>query len=110
MGPVAGLTDWNCPVKENLNYVFQYIISIERLKHIKVDDEPVCMELYQEDIRDRFIEILAQSGLEASQFSSLDGDETFLKIWLPEQGQVIDFMADALHYNMPLKETVYQGI
>ena len=85
-------------------------ITCERLKHIKVDDEPVCMELYQEDIRDRFIEILAQSGLEASQFSSLDGDETFLKIWLPEQGQVIDFMADALHYNMPLKETVYQGI
>eukprot|EP00435_Cladocopium_sp_Y103_P066967 s257_g29.t1 len=85
-------------------------ITCERLKHIKVDDEPVSMELYQEDIRDRFIEILAQSGLEASQFSSLDGDETFLKIWLPEQGQVIDFMADALHYNMPLKETVYEGI
>eukprot|EP00438_Fugacium_kawagutii_P022514 Skav234197 [mRNA] locus=scaffold218:11841:12881:- [translate_table: standard] len=84
--------------------------TCERLKHIKFDDEAVSMELYQEDIRERFMEILAKSGLEASQFSSLDGDEDFLKIYLPEKGEVIDFLADALHYTMPLKESVYESV
>ena len=84
--------------------------TCERLKHIKFDDEAVSMELYQEDIRARFVEILAKSGLEASQFSSLDGDEDFLKIYLPDKGKVIDFMAEALHYIMPLKDSVYATI
>lgn len=81
-----------------------------RLKHIREDDEAVDMSLYQQDIRDRFIEILAESGLQASSFPSIDRDEDFLKIWLPESGPVIEYMADALHYLMPLKESVYGSI
>ncbi|CAK9016638.1 unnamed protein product [Durusdinium trenchii] len=84
--------------------------TCERLKHIKSDDEAVRMELYQQDIRDRFIEILTESGLEASQFASIDHDEDFLKIHLPERGPTIEFMADTLHYLMPLDKSVYKGI
>ena len=84
--------------------------TCEKFHHIKSDDEAISTELYQEDVRDRFIEILMESGLQASQFCSIDRDEDFLKIWLPEKGPIIDFMAESLHYIMPLARSVYEMI
>ena len=83
--------------------------TCERLRHIKFGDEAVSMEFYQENIKERFIEILAKSGLEASQFSRIDGDEDILKIWLPRngegdwlQGHVVTQAIQLFRYNIKL--------
>ena len=84
--------------------------TLQRLEHIASDDESISMEMFQQDIRSRFVEILSDSGLHSSQFASIDRDEDFLKIWLPLDGPVIEYMAEVLKYSMPLRESVYETI
>ncbi|CAJ1384786.1 unnamed protein product [Effrenium voratum] len=84
--------------------------TLQRLEHIESDDESISMEMFQQDIRSRFVEILSDSGLHSSQFASIDRDEDFLKIWLPLDGPVIEYMAEVLKYSMPLRESVYETI
>lgn len=73
-------------------------------------DEPMRMDEYQTAIRNRFREILEMSGLQVTQFPSIDEDEDFVKVYLPEDGDVIKDMADKLNYAMPLKEATYRKV
>ena len=76
--------------------------ALQRLQHI--GPEPISMELFQQDIRARFLEILAASGVQATQFASLDEDEDFVKLYLPLHGPAIKQLAESLKYQMPFKK------
>ena len=79
--------------------------AIRRLQYIGAEPhEPISMELYQQDIRARFLEILEASGVQASQFASLDEDEDFVKLYLPLNGEAIAQLADSLKFEMPFKK------
>lgn len=82
--------------------------ALERLKY--VGEEPISMELYQQDIRARFLEILEASGIEASQFPSIDEDEDFVKVYLPLKGEAIEHLAESLKFQMPFKKEAYESV
>lgn len=66
--------------------------TLANLEHIK-DGEEMEMELYQADIRSRFLEILGHSGIIVNQFPSLDRDEDFVTLTIPLEGKTIEYMA-----------------
>lgn len=69
---------------------------------------PVSMEVYQADIRMKFLEVLVSAGLKVSDFESIDGDEVFLKVSLNRSGTVIKQLAERMSYNMPVKPEAYK--
>ena len=66
--------------------------TLRNFQYIK-EGEELDMELYQADIRARFLEILGHSGIIVNQFPSLDKDEDFVTLSLPLEGPTIQFMA-----------------
>ena len=66
--------------------------TLRSFQYIK-EGEELDMELYQADIRSRFLEILGHSGIIVNQFPSLDRDEDFVTLSLPLEGPTIQFMA-----------------
>ena len=56
------------------------------------------------------MEIISQSGVEATQFPSLDKDEDFVKLHLPLDGPTIQHFAEELGYPMPFTEASYQEV
>jgi len=83
--------------------------TLAKLEHVK-DGEEMEMELYQADIRSRFLEILGHSGIIVNQFPSLDRDEDFVTLTIPLEGKTIEYMAQRLGYSMPLKRSAYAKV
>ncbi|CAK9022549.1 unnamed protein product [Durusdinium trenchii] len=85
--------------------------TLKKFQYIVEDaDDDLEMELYQADIRSRFLEILGHSGIMVEQFSSLDGDEDFVTLTLPLEGPTIEYFAQRLGYSMPLTSACYQKV
>eukprot|EP00930_Biecheleria_cincta_P074854 TRINITY_DN6206_c0_g1_i1.p1 TRINITY_DN6206_c0_g1~~TRINITY_DN6206_c0_g1_i1.p1 ORF type:complete len:860 (-),score=135.36 TRINITY_DN6206_c0_g1_i1:195-2486(-) len=76
----------------------------------EAEDVPCTVAEFQADIRGRFLEILEEGGITATQFPSIDGDEDFLKVYLAPDGQNIRQMAETLRYSMPYKEEKYREL
>ena len=67
--------------------------TLSKFQYIK-EGEELEMELYQADIRSRFLEILGHSGIRVDQFPSLDKDEDFVTLTIPLEGPTIQYMAE----------------
>ena len=67
--------------------------TLKKLQYIEETSEEMEMELYQADIRSRFLEILGHSGIIVNHFTSLDKDEDFVTLTLPLKSSTIEFLA-----------------
>lgn len=71
------------------------------------DSTPVVAKLYQEKMRDMIVTILHNSGFKCATMESIDKDEVFLKVWMPNDGWVIQALAERYQYRVPYKAEVY---
>ncbi|CAK0895204.1 unnamed protein product [Prorocentrum cordatum] len=66
-------------------------------------------EEYHCIVRRKIEDILLRSGFICSCFPSVDGDETFLKIYLDPDGDVVRALAEQFEYNVRLSKACYQS-
>jgi len=71
--------------------------TMEKLQFIREEDEVCSASEYHADIRGRFIDILQESGISATQFPSLDGDEDFLKLDVPKDSPQLRHLAEKVN-------------
>ncbi|CAK0791514.1 unnamed protein product [Prorocentrum cordatum] len=64
---------------------------------------------YHEIVRHKIEAILRRSGFVCSCFSSVDGDETFLKIHLDPDGDTVRKLAEQFKYQVPLSKSNYDS-
>lgn len=77
--------------------------ELERLK-----EGPVSASVYQNTVRNHFLQSLHESGFRTEAFPSVDGDEVFLKIGLDIDGEVIKMLAQKFEYRLPLADQAYR--
>ncbi|CAK0887066.1 unnamed protein product, partial [Prorocentrum cordatum] len=68
---------------------------------------PVLAEEYHGVVRRKLEAVLERSGFTCACFPSVDGDETFLKLYLDPDGDVVRALAERFEYNVPLRRTCY---
>jgi len=70
------------------------------------EEEPTQQEFF-DLVREKFIGLLQQSGLRATSFPSIDGDEVYVKISMSRTGGTIAHLAERYGYLMPLNAKCY---
>jgi len=73
-----------------------------------LDHGPVRAALYQTIVRETIVRILSEAGLKLTTFPSIDGDEIFMKIALPLEGEMACRLATRHKYRVPYTLEAYQ--
>eukprot|EP00931_Biecheleriopsis_adriatica_P092938 TRINITY_DN6669_c0_g1_i1.p1 TRINITY_DN6669_c0_g1~~TRINITY_DN6669_c0_g1_i1.p1 ORF type:complete len:855 (+),score=138.32 TRINITY_DN6669_c0_g1_i1:57-2567(+) len=68
---------------------------------------PVTMQVYQDTIRHKFMELCQRTSMKVDSFESIDGDEVFIKIGFDRDGIVIRELAQRYVYHMPVGHEIY---
>merc|ERR1719478_1675513 len=73
-------------------------------------ESSISVREYQTLVRQKVLEILQLSGVKASSFESIDGDEIFVKLSLARDGEVIRNLAQRYQYKMPFRSETYADV
>lgn len=71
--------------------------------------ETVTAAEYHRIVREKIQALLISSGFICSSFPSVDGDETFLKIYLDPEAETTCALAEHFEYGMPLSRDCYES-
>ncbi|CAE8612814.1 unnamed protein product [Polarella glacialis] len=114
---VGGTVDLSAEVVDPLEKCRQ-VFKDRKTAHIDLSDEgfgtfahgsPVSMPVFQQVMREQFMQVAQVCGLKVESFLSIDEDEVFVKISLDRDGQVIRNFAEKVQYKVPLKSEAYEG-
>jgi len=114
---VGGTVNLSVEVEEPLEKC-RRVFHDRKTAHIDLSDEgfgtfahgsPVSMPVFQQVMREQFMQVAQVCGLKVESFLSIDEDEVFVKISLDRDGQVIRNFAEKVQYKVPLKSEAYEG-
>mmetsp|Transcript_78897 Transcript_78897/g.254863 ORF Transcript_78897/g.254863 Transcript_78897/m.254863 type:complete len:808 (+) Transcript_78897:86-2509(+) len=71
---------------------------------------PVRAGVYQSVVRAAVVKILIATGMKLDTFPSVDGDESFLRLSLDADGDVVRRLAQRFRYRVPVKLSVYKDM
>lgn len=71
-------------------------------------EDGMSMRDYQTLVRRKVVDCLKTAGLLVETFESVDGDEIFVKVALPSDGETTKALAERFQYTLPFKADAYR--